>query len=106
MFDEPLQSVREETLASFRSPYVEFEGEALRSLMHLLLDRIEFACIKLRDGRIESDLKSKCRGERRCAIVAFVGGDLGATFRTNQIGYLSLTEARSFSICPQIVVEF
>jgi hypothetical protein len=106
MFDQPLQSVCDEVFASLRVLRPEFNGEALRPIAHLFRNGIVFSCIKLGDWHTKGHLEGKCRVQRGLAIAAFVLGDLSPALAPNQIRYLGLTQPRSFSVSPQVIVEF
>ena len=73
---------------------------------HLLADRVVFPRIQLGDWNMKRHLKGKCRGERRRGVALFVLGNLNRTLTADEIRYVGLAEARSFSVSAQIVVEF
>jgi hypothetical protein len=106
MFDQPLQSVCDEVFASLWVLRPEFNGEALRPIAHLFRNGIVFSCVKLGDWHTKGHLEGKCRVQRGLAIAAFVLGDLSPALAPNQIRYLGLTQPRSFSVSPQVIVEF
>jgi len=106
MVDQPLQSVRYETLASFRFFRPKFDGQAFRSFAHFLRNGIVFSCIELGEWDMEGHLKGKRRVQWGPAIPALVLGNLRSALTTNQIRYLGLAEPGSFSVRSQIIVEF
>jgi hypothetical protein len=106
MVDQPPQSVGDETLASPRFPYLEFDSQPSRPATHFFRDGIEFPCVELGDRNVEGYLEGEGHGQGGQAIAAFVLRDLTSVLRSNQIRHLGLAEPRFFSASAQIVVEF